>query len=139
MIRPDGDYPPVGGRSLIEPSQLLLGNGQVVQCVRGISPESQCFLVGQGRLLQPPQPLQGIAEIVVEGRHPVILRDRLADQIHRDVVTPTLDAEHAEQVQCIRMLRIRLQNLPIKMLRLFELSGPMAMRGNLEHLVDTLG
>src|SRR6202041_2034017 len=80
--------------------------------------------------------LERIAEVVVEGRNSAVLCDGPADQIHRHDMTADLVGEYAEKMQGICMVRIGLQNLPIKPLRFIQPPGLMMPQGGGEHLLN---
>ena len=69
--------------------------------------------------------LEGYAHVVIEKCVPGILRDRLANEFHRDPVFSFLMLNNAEQVQRVRMIRIYIKYLLVYFLSIVELAGLM--------------
>ncbi len=67
------------------------------------------------------------AHVVIEKCVPGILRDRLANEFHRDPVFSFLMLNNAEQVQRVRMIRIHIKYPPVYLLSLVKLAGLMQL------------
>ena len=92
--------------------------------------ERDRLAVMRGGFVEPAERPVGEADIVVEVRHPLVQRQRLADQLDRGVAAADLVGEHAEQVQRVDMLGVGRQHLAVMLLGLLHPPGLMrAQRG----------
>jgi hypothetical protein len=90
-----------------------------------VGPERDRLAVMRGGFVQPAQCAIGKADIIVKVWHALVERQRLADQVDRDIAAAGLMRQHAEQMQGVDMLRIGRQRLAIMLLRLLQPAGLM--------------
>jgi hypothetical protein len=63
----------------------------------------------------------------VDNRYIGHARERFANHFKSDIVPPTLVRKHAQKMQCVAILRVGPQDLPIEQFRICQLSGTMLM------------
>ena len=87
-------------------------------------PETRCRLFGF------PLFPQGPAEIV-EGLGPAgPQREGPVQAINASLVAAKLSAQDAEQVPCVRFIRVHRENLPVQLLRRLQVAGLVVLNGN---------
>ncbi len=94
----DGDGLAIERDRRVAPALRRLGDAEIVEGCDIVRLERQRGAVALGRVVEPAGDAQGLAQIVVIGRHAVIDRDRGADQVDR-----RLDLADLER-QCARLL-----------------------------------
>ena len=105
---------------------------QVVVRLGIVRLEVYCLPITSHGFFQLPERLQGGPQVAMRlGKVRPCPQGR-ADVFDGQIMPANLMGDHAEQVQGIDMARLRLQNLPVKLLRLAQVARLMLFHGQVQ-------
>ncbi len=122
MVRLAGYRARVGRRRFLQPVLGLQNDAQIVVRRDVVRLAVERPAVGVGGCFPFALRAEDIAEVVVKDRHPAVLRNGLADQLHGDFIAAGLMGKHTQKMQGIGVARISLQNLPVQTFRFVQAS-----------------
>jgi hypothetical protein len=122
--------PLVTSEGAIQPALGPEGGTQIDERVDVIRVERQSVQVRNDGFVELSLRAQRIAEIVVRGRIRRIARERARYQLSSPSMLAPLVGDHAQEVECIDVVRIYRQNFTVSRFRFRQTSCLMVLQGS---------